>query len=216
MADVDQQRLAQFLAAEHATLQSMRGTTNSEANGRLGSFLSTVSTGLVALALVVQVSGTGQVFLAFSIIIFPIVIFLGLTTQMRLIQVSVMDVLFIQALNRVRHYYMEQAPEVLKYMTFPPYDDPESIRKYVLPFGLGDEQISSSPAQVAIINSFLIGAFSSILATSLFLLTIVPVIIIGLLVMLVMLGINARYGSVYRERFLERMEIRFPPPTMDK
>jgi hypothetical protein len=212
MAKSESQQLAQFLTAEYAALQGKRSNANSEAIGRLGSFLSTVSTSLVALALVAQVSGTGQVFLAFSIIIFPIVIFLGITTQMRLVQVGVMDILTIQAVNRIRHYYSEAAPGLLEYLTFPPYDDAESIRKYVLPFGLGDEQLSSAPAQVAIVNSFLIGAFGSILVLSLFSLDMIPVVVVGLFIMLVTLGINARYGSIYRERFLERMETRFPAP----
>jgi hypothetical protein len=79
------QRMAQFLTTEHFTLQGLRSGTISESNGRLGHYLSAVGSGVVALAFVADVSKLGPVFLAFSVVIFPILIFLGVMTEVRLL-----------------------------------------------------------------------------------------------------------------------------------
>lgn len=49
-------RLTQFLTTEHFTLQGLRSGTISEANGRLGHYLSAVGSGVVALAFAADVS----------------------------------------------------------------------------------------------------------------------------------------------------------------
>jgi hypothetical protein len=164
------------------------------------------------LALVAQLSEAGQVFVTFSLIIFPILIFLGITTSIRLIQVGVTDVLLIQAINRIRHYYLEVTPEAARYFSYPHYDDPDGIRHALLPFGLGNEQFAGAAVQVAAINSFLCGVFASILAAGLFSITLTPAIVVGLVVMVVVIGLHARYGAALQRSFKEHMEIRFPTP----
>ncbi|MDX1614938.1 MAG: hypothetical protein R3300_11560, partial [Candidatus Promineifilaceae bacterium] len=68
------QKISQILTTEHFTLQGARSGTIAEANGRLGHYLSTVGSGIVAMAFVANVADLRPVFLAFSAVIFPMLI----------------------------------------------------------------------------------------------------------------------------------------------
>ena len=78
-----QQHIVQIVTTEHFTLQTGRGITVAEANGRVGVYLSTVSTTLVALAFIGQMSHLGPAFYLFGLILFASVFFLGLFTFAR-------------------------------------------------------------------------------------------------------------------------------------
>ena len=152
--DREVQLLAQFLTTEHFTLQGLRSGTISEANGRLGHYLSAVGSGIVALAFVADVSELGPVFLAFSAVILPVLIFLGIVTLIRLLQVGVTDARCVQAINRIRHFYVEMTPEVERYLSFSHYDDPEAVRRTMTPFHPPDllQGLASTPGPVMMIN----------------------------------------------------------------
>src|SRR5919204_2836191 len=79
-----QQHIVQIMTTEHFTLQTARGNTVAETNGRVGVYLRTVSTTLVALAFIGQISHLGPVFSLFGLILFASVFFLGLFTFARL------------------------------------------------------------------------------------------------------------------------------------
>ena len=120
-------RMSQFLTTEHFTLQGARNGAIAEANGRLGHYLAAVGSSVVALAFVADVSNVGTVFLAFSGVIFPILIFLGAATFIRTLQIGINDTQLAQAINRIRHFYVELAPEAERYFSFPHHDDPGAI-----------------------------------------------------------------------------------------
>jgi hypothetical protein len=75
------------MTTEHYNLETGRATTISDANGRASIFLGTVSTSLVELAFVGQISrsatGLGQAFYVFGLVLFPSLVFLGLVTFAR-------------------------------------------------------------------------------------------------------------------------------------
>ena len=66
-----------FATTEHFTLQTARGITVAEANGRASIYLAALSANLVALALVGQVSRLGPAFHAFALILLPVLGFVG-------------------------------------------------------------------------------------------------------------------------------------------
>lgn len=213
LSDQDIQRMSQFLTTEHFTLQGARSGTISEANGRLGHYLSAVGSGVVALAFVANVSGPGRVFLAFSAVIFPILIFLGIMTFVRLMQIGIIDTQLAQAINRIRHYYLEFAPEAKSYFSFPHYDDPDAVEKTMRPFHISLQGFASTPGPVILINSFLCGAFSSILAAGLLSFTLAPAIAIGFVVLALALWGQSQYATrTWQEMTMEHLEVRFPTP----
>lgn len=68
---VTQQHILQFLTTEHFTLQTAKAATIAEANGRSSLFLATVSSGVVALAFIGQVSQMGEAFFLFGLVLLP-------------------------------------------------------------------------------------------------------------------------------------------------
>jgi len=207
------QRMTQFLTTEHFTLQGLRSGTIAESNGRLGHYLSAVGSGLVALAFVADVSELGPIFLAFSIGIFPILIFLGVMTLVRLLQVGITDTRCVQAINRIRHFYVEMAPESETYLSFSHYDDPEAVQRTMMPFHTALQGFASTPGPVIMINSVLAGAFASILAGSLLALTLLPAIAIGSVVLVLAVGLHYRIAArVWPRETREHVDVRFPTP----
>lgn len=204
---------SQTLTAEDFTLQGARNGTISEPNGRFGHYLSAVGSGVVALAFVADVSDLGPVFLAFSAVIFPVLIFLGVATYVRLIQIGIADTHLAQAINRVRHCYLEVAPEPGNYFSFPQHDEPDAVGKTMRPFHFPLQGFASTPGPVSLINNVLTGAFASILATGQLSVTLSPIIVIGLSVPVLALVLQWLYGKrVWQRETKDHLEIRFPTP----
>src|SRR5918997_1199706 len=99
-----------ILTTEHYNLQTARVATISEANGRASLFLGAVSAGLVALAFAGQSSRTALY--VFGLVLFPVLVFLGVTTFDRALQASIDDTLALQRINRIRRFYVDAVPQV--------------------------------------------------------------------------------------------------------
>jgi hypothetical protein len=108
-------RALQILTTEHWGLLTTRSLTYTDAFSRAGMFLSTLSGAIVALALVAQASSFGEGFIVFGLVILPVVLFIGLTTYVRLGQVGSEELLSVQAMNRLRHGYFEMIPGIDEY-----------------------------------------------------------------------------------------------------
>ena len=85
---------ATFASTEHFNLQTARALTVSEANGRASIYLAALSSNLIALAFIGQMSRLGVAFYAFALILLPVLAFVGTVTFLRLVQSSVEDIAF--------------------------------------------------------------------------------------------------------------------------
>src|ERR1700716_4167894 len=74
----------QILSTEHWSLLAARSLAWNESFSRAGMFLTTLTGAIVALALVAQASAFGDAFTLFPLVILPVVLFIGVTTGMRL------------------------------------------------------------------------------------------------------------------------------------
>jgi hypothetical protein len=86
-----------------------------DSNGRIALYLGSLSSSLVALALVAQQLRFGDVFLVFVLTVLPALLFLGLVTYVRVLHNSVEDIIYARAINRIRHYYTEIDPTQAHY-----------------------------------------------------------------------------------------------------
>jgi hypothetical protein len=119
------------LTTEHYTLQSARATTVVEANGRSALFLSVVSAGAVALALVAQLDRMGQTFLVFAFAMLPALLALGLMSYARLADLAVHDAYYARAIGRIRSFYFEFAgPESRHYWLLSAGDDLHAVMRH--------------------------------------------------------------------------------------
>ena len=146
------------LTTEHFTLQTARAVTVSDSNGRTALYLGSLSSSLVALALVAQQSALGRVFWAFALTALPAVLFLGLVTYVRVLQSSIEDLIYARAINRIRHYYTELDPARAGYFLLSGRDD---VRGALQNMSLRDSWVQylfTLPSAVAVLNALLGGA----------------------------------------------------------
>jgi len=74
----------QILATEHWSLLATRSLTYTESFSRVGMFLSVLSGSVIALALIAQAGRVGTTFFVAAILLLSVVVFLGVTTVVRL------------------------------------------------------------------------------------------------------------------------------------
>ena len=159
---------ATFLSTEHWSLLSARSLAWNESSNRVTVFLTTLSASAVALALVADASGFDSAFKIFALVLFPIVLFLGIATYIRLVQINLEDIYLVAAMNRLRHAYVDAAPEIRQYFTSGLHDDETGIWTSYL---LGRAQprpraqfLATTPTVVATLNSVIATAGSGALA----------------------------------------------------
>jgi hypothetical protein len=113
----------QILATEHWSLLASRSMGYNESFSRAGMFLSVLSGAVVALALVAQATSFQEGFDLFAIVLLPVVLFVGLATFVRLVQVNNEDVQWVYGMNRLRHAYIESDPSLAPYFMTAWHDD---------------------------------------------------------------------------------------------
>jgi hypothetical protein len=153
------------LTTEHFTLQGARSQTVSESAARSAMFLGSVSSALIALGFVSQVSeGGGELFQLFALTVLPTVYLLGVFTFVRLVESSVEDVLYGRAINRIRGYYLEFAGDDARYFMMSAHDDPLGV---IANMGLSPggrwQLFFTSASAIAVVNSVIGGSVVAIL-----------------------------------------------------
>jgi hypothetical protein len=149
---------ATFATTEHFNLQTARAVTVSEANGRANIYLAALSTNLIALAFIGQMSRLGVAFYAFALILLPVLAFVGVVTFVRLVQSSIEDIAYAHRIGLLRDFYLRLSPELEPYVVV--------VRgtRSAAPFD--GERLAASAWQltltaagmVAVVNSVVVGA----------------------------------------------------------
>jgi hypothetical protein len=160
----------QVLATEHWGLLATRSLAWNESFTRAGMFLSTLSGAIVALALVAQATSFGDEFAIFALVILPVVLFIGVTTFIRMGTSNYYDALCVVGMNRIRHAYLQITPEVEPFLVMASHDDDKSVNH-----SMGAQPnsnfvvdiIVSTPFVVCAINSVLAGVIATLLAQQL-------------------------------------------------
>ncbi len=202
-------QLVSIITTEYYNLQTGRSMTIAEANGRSSLFVGAVSSGLIALTFVGQISHLGTAFFVFSLVVIPTLVFMGLITFVRVLQSGSADILFARGVNRIRHLYLEHAPQLQSYFILSAHDDRGET--------LSQEAMSTSWVQVffnmagmiAVINSVLIGSFVGLLL-AMFSLPLWVCTSAGVVTFLVSIVIHQRYQWGQWMRLERNLPILFP------
>jgi hypothetical protein len=144
-----------FATTEHFNLQTARALTVSESNGRASIYLAALSSNLIALAFIGQMSRLGTAFYAFALILLPVLAFVGTVTFLRLVQSSVEDIAYAQRIALLRSYYLRVAPEL----------EPYFVVLRAAPFASAPSawQLALTAAEmVAVLNSVVVAAFAGL------------------------------------------------------
>jgi hypothetical protein len=216
---MDEQKLeispaaATFLSTEHWHLLGTRSMSWNESFSRASIFLNTLSAFVVALALVANASGFGRSFSRFALVLFPIVLFLGITTYVRLVRINLNDSFIVAAMNRLRRAYVEAAPEIAPYLTSGTTDDMEGMYQSVLLGQKGTKTplphiIVTTPTLLLVLNA-IIGAAGSAFAAERAGASDAVIAIVSIVVALaIALGLASVQARAAREMLAHK--VRFP------
>jgi hypothetical protein len=207
----------QILTTEHWSLLATRSLVYTEAMSRTSIFIAALSGAVVALALVAQATDFGSGFLAFALVLLPVVYFLGWATIVRLSQVNYENARWVQGMNRIRHAYLQIAPELEPYFVTSRYDDNPGVLATVMPGGFGParyQAFASAPGIVAMINSVVAGAVAGVAGMALDLAAAWS-LVLGAAGFLASIGFFLTWTRGKIGGFLSGHEPLFPSPTTD-
>jgi len=122
-------RRAQILATEHWGLLAARSTAQSEVLTRITIFLTLVSAGLVTIGLLGQASGFAGWFGGASLAILAFLSLIGFMTQVRVMNVSEEDMMYVVAMNRLRGAYADLDPTVEDVFLASTFDDQAGMKR---------------------------------------------------------------------------------------
>ena len=165
-ADVPEAVRVQILATEHWSLLATRSITYGAIFNRTSIFLTVVSAAVVALALVGQATDFGDRFYVFALLVLPVALFIGVATFIRLIDAWLEDFWLVYGMNRLRHAYLEIAPELEPNFVTGHRDDPQGVYETYGPrtrmrlYRL----LASTHMVVGVIAAALAGAIAGLLA----------------------------------------------------
>jgi hypothetical protein len=199
---------------EHWSLLASRSLVYTESMNRTSIFVAALTGSVVALALVGQATDFETGFVVFALVLLPVVYFLGVVTVARLGQVNWEDARWVQGMNRIRHAYLELAPELEPYFVTSRYDDDLGILQSSIArnqWPPRTQAFVAVPGVVAVIDSVVAGAAAGIAAIGLDLGT-ASALALGGVAFLVSLSLFFAWGRRQIARGLASLEPRFPRP----
>jgi hypothetical protein len=208
----DPQQLLSALTTEHFTLQGARSQTVSESSSRASLYLFAVSSTLVALGFIGQISQIGDAFTVFALTVLPTLYVLGLFTFVRLVQSVAEDFQYGRAINRIRHYYLELAGDKARLFMMSPHDDAIGVLRNMGIKHSTWQPYFTTPTMVAVINSIVGGSAAAIAVAAAFDAKLGVAVAIGGLVAIVSLASLRRFETRYLQAGVGELEILFPSP----
>src|SRR5262249_58172090 len=108
--------------------------------------------------------GFGPDFRTFALLVLPVVLLVGVGTYLRLIEADIEDAWLVIGMNRLRHAYLELAPELEPYFVASHHDDaPGMLQTYSFRSRVGPTHwLSGSPVPVAIIDAVVTGVLIAV------------------------------------------------------
>jgi len=171
---LDDSAALQVLATEHWSLLAMRSLTYGESLSRVSMFLSVLAGAVIALALVAQADRFGPTFVLIAILVLSVVLFIGVTTVVRLEILNHDDLRWVIGMNRIRHAYLERHPDLEQYFVTTKHDDFTGVSR-TLGFertptrGIGQlaHGVQTLPGTVAVVAAVVAGALVALIAGAL-------------------------------------------------
>jgi hypothetical protein len=160
----------QILATEHWSLLASRSLAWQESFARAGMYLATLSGAVVSLALVAQADRYGEGFRLAALIVLPVVLFVGVTTFARLGGSNFHDGMCVAGMNRIRHEYVELAPDLEPVFVMSTHDDARGVGITMgVPPGRSQlpHLLSATPFVIAVVNSVVAGAVAALVVAAL-------------------------------------------------
>jgi hypothetical protein len=156
--EIDRQQLLTALTTEHFGLAGARAQATGESSSRAALYISAVSSTLVALGFIGQISEVGDSFNVFALTVLPTLYILGLFTFVRTVENGVEDLMMGRAINRIRNYYLQVAGEEARYFMLSGHDDAMGVMQNMGVSLERRQQYFTTGTMIAVINSVVGGA----------------------------------------------------------
>jgi hypothetical protein len=154
----DRGELLTALTKGHFTLQGARSLTMSESSSRAALYIGAVSSALVALGFLGQLSPSGDTFNTFALTVLPTLYLLGVFTFVRLVECGAEDFRYGLAINRIRGYYKQLAGDQANLFLLSGHDDGRGVFANAAVSPEGRTQYFTFGSVVAVINSIVGGS----------------------------------------------------------
>ena len=203
-------QIVTMMTTEHYTLKSGQAQEVADINGRNTLFIGAVSSTLIALAFVGQISHLGTAFFVFSLVLFPSLFFLGLVTFEWVLQATNTIIIYERGINRIRHLYLEYAPHMQPYFILSSHDDAESALAAVGIRRSRWQVFFAPPGMIAVINSVIVGVFVSLLLDALFPFSLLVCTSAGVVTFLLSVSLHLSYYWQQVKRRDQNLPVHFP------
>jgi hypothetical protein len=199
---------ATFATTEHFNLQTARSATVSEANGRAGIYLAALSSNLIALAFIGQMSRLGPAFYAFALILLPVLAYVGVVTFLRLVQCFIEDLAYAHRISLVRSFYAHLSSELEPYLVV--------ARSSRAAARLGEERFSPSARQLTLTAAGMIAVVNSVVVASCAGLALRAAGVDSLLIPIAVGAVVGVGAFWFRERLHRRARDAYSPEAVDQ
>ena len=98
---------------------------------RTSLFLGVLSAAGVAFGFASQGGMEPSTFRALALLVFVLVLFLGVATFVRLVQVQRESMVYLTGMNRIRHFFQDTAPASRPYFVLPIYDNEQALYRSI-------------------------------------------------------------------------------------
>src|SRR4051794_35706868 len=208
------QAAATFATPEHFNLQTARAATISEANGRATIYLAALSSSLIALAFIGQMSRVGPAFHAFALIALPVLAFIGVVTFERLVQLSFEDIAYAERIGRLREFYVTVAPGLAPYVLVVRGPSAQASLNGGAPRPTGWQLALTTAGMIAVVNSVVLASCAGLLLRTLGIGSLGVILAAGAIVGAAALSIQRRHQRRARDGYapeaVDRASIQIP------
>ncbi len=209
----DPEQLLTALSTEHFTLQGARSQTMSESSARASVYVFSVSSALVALGFIGQLSDVGDVFNAFALTVLPTLYLLGIVTFVRLVECGAEDFRYGLAINRIRHYYKEVAGDRASLFLLSGHDDGEGVFANMGLPGEGRKPYFAFSSAILAVNSVVGGTAVAIAAGAFLDASLGVALGVGIVATIVSVVAWIRYADRLLDASAAQTEPLFPSPS---
>ena len=213
LSDDQRQQMLPFMTTEHSVLQAGRSATIFETGGRTAVFLGSVSSSLIALAFIGQISRLGTAFFAFALVLLPTLFFLGLATFERTMELAVESVIYAVGMSRIRHFYVEMVPQAEKYFVGSIHDDfatTMSPTVFGMPVTLAWQSLLTVPGAIAMVNSVIVSSFAALLVRAFIVESLALSVGVGIAAFVVSALLQRRHQIARWNQIEQRLPTLFP------
>jgi hypothetical protein len=139
-------------------------------------------------------------------------LFLGFVTFERAIQTAIENMVHSRGINRIRHFYLELAPEMRRYFIHSANDDVEGAlhNMGIVPSNSEWQHFVTNAGTVAVINSVLAGVFAGMVSSFVASGSLYLCGGFGVAVFAVSVLMHRRYQTNKYTEFEKRLETQFP------